>query len=264
MPSLSGALKKPTEIDYNYAPYRDAVWEIVAPNLAARDLGIGNASKGVATSGHFKAGGAPGTVELAAAVGSEFYFLFVLKGHAKFNGQELAVGSSCIVASPTTAPKLEFSSDFEAFDFVGKSLLTVLDRSCGPFKAAPKGEFISHDTPQNFVVGNGPRRFFTYRDLGAKAVMGNRIHIQAIRLAQPVTEGTGWHIHSMDQFFFQVSGEQKLYVDGHGINMCTYGDVMAIGAGTRHNVDSISPSYCAVEICIPAEYETIDTDPGSP
>jgi mannose-6-phosphate isomerase-like protein (cupin superfamily)/uncharacterized cupin superfamily protein len=253
---------KPTTLSFSYAEAKVAAW-IGNSGMLVRDLGLLAASDSTIDAKHWKAKDGAASL-LVANTRGDFYFLYLLRGGARFEQMDgtvvaLNAGDSLFVR-PFPTGTLHVDADFEAFDFVGQGLLAQVETDFSA-RAEDHGTvqrvIVSRDIPANYIVGNGPRRFFTYRDLGVATGTDRRIHIHCIRLAHPVEQGTGWHIHSMDQFFFQASGQQHLYVEGAVSPMCRYGDVMAIPAGTRHNVDEISDNYCAVEICIPADYDTL-------
>jgi mannose-6-phosphate isomerase-like protein (cupin superfamily)/uncharacterized cupin superfamily protein len=259
------AVSKPTGLQFSYADADEADWQAIA-GLLKRDLGLLAASQGAIDARHWKSELAGNSISIGNDEG-EFYFLYLLAGDARFEQEDgtivdLGAGDSLFVR-PFPRGMLRVGAGFEAFDFIGQGLIAQVDTDISA-RAEDHGTvqrvIVSRDRPENYIVGNGPRRFFTYRDLGVATGTDRRVHIHCIRLAEAVEGGTGWHIHSMDQFFFQASGQQQLHVEGHVSPMCRYGDVMAIPAGTRHNVDQISDTYCAVEICIPADYDTLATD----
>jgi quercetin dioxygenase-like cupin family protein len=76
-------------------------------------------------------------------------------------------------------------------------------------------------------------------------------------------EGTGWHYHSMAQWFMILRGRSDIRVETRPRQPLNVGDTMCIGAGPqmRHNVAPYSGDYSVLEMCIPAEYETTAVDP---
>lgn len=120
------------------------------------------------------------------------------------------------------------------------------------------------EEPGDWVSGAGPRKFFQYRDLDTAERTEGRIHVHLIRGAgEPPEGGTGWHYHSMSQIFVVLNGWCEIGVEGHGLHTLHAGDAMCVPSGpeARHNVRAFSPDYYILEACIPAEYETIPTDP---
>ena len=67
-------LVKPTDLDFSFAPAREANWTSEGA-LLTRDLGLRAASHGTIGSVHLKADGKSGTRELVAAHDAEFYFV---------------------------------------------------------------------------------------------------------------------------------------------------------------------------------------------
>ena len=116
----------------------------------------------------------------------------------------------------------------------------------------------THDLDENYELGAGPRKFFRYRDLGTRGPSENRIHIHVVRATEPGA-GTGWHYHSMAQWFMIVGGESWIRVEDRPTEHIRVGDSMCIGSGEhmRHNVAPFIGDYAVLEMCVPAEYETI-------
>jgi mannose-6-phosphate isomerase-like protein (cupin superfamily) len=124
---------------------------------------------------------------------------------------------------------------------------------------------LTHDRPESYKQGDGPRKYFQYRDLGIAEATGGRIHIHIIRATGPAQPGgTGWHRHTMCQLFYIFTGSAVLEVEPHDAVRMHAGDAMCISAGTRHNVPDFSSDYSLLEVCSPADYDTVDSDaPGA-
>jgi len=112
-------------------------------------------------------------------------------------------------------------------------------------------------------MGAGPRAFFKYRDLGMREATAGRIHTHVVRATGEPGEGTDWHYHSMAQWFMIVGGTSDIRVEDKPRQTLIVGDTMCIGAGPRmrHNVAPFSGDYAVLEMCVPAEYETVAVDP---
>jgi quercetin dioxygenase-like cupin family protein len=87
------------------------------------------------------------------------------------------------------------------------------------------------------------------------------MHIHIVRATQPGR--TGWHYHTMAQWFMVLRGTAKIGVQGHPTQPLHAGDAMCVGYGQdmRHNVVDFSSDYLVLEMCIPARYETVAVDP---
>src|SRR5690606_8170998 len=111
----------------------------------------------------------------------------------------------------------------------------------------------SNDDFENYELGNGPRKFFYYRDLGTKEQTDGRIHLHLVQATEPGA-GTGWHYHSMAQWFMILRGTSTIAVEDHTYQPLVRGDAMCVGRGPdmRHNVAPFSRDYVVLEMCVPA------------
>lgn len=119
------------------------------------------------------------------------------------------------------------------------------------------------DTP---FTKDGPRADVEYRDLGLAAATGGRIGAKHIRAIMPFAKETGWHWHDMDGHFvyvlkgwitFRFEGvEEPVTVEAGGC--------LSQPAGVAHNVVARSDDLELIEINMPAEFGTMDLDPGGP
>jgi mannose-6-phosphate isomerase-like protein (cupin superfamily) len=119
----------------------------------------------------------------------------------------------------------------------------------------------THDGDDQYRRGDGPRAFFLYRDLATRGSTGDRIHFHIVR-ATEAGLGTGWHYHTMSQWFMVIGGHADISVEDHPKQPLGRGDAMCIGSGPqmRHNVTDFSSDYLVLEMCIPADYDTIAVD----
>jgi hypothetical protein len=67
----------------------------------------------------------------------------------------------------------------------------------------------------------------------------------------------------MAQWFMIVGGESWIRVEDRPTEHITVGDSMCIGSGEhmRHNVAPFSGDYAVLEMCVPAEYDTVAVPP---
>ena len=118
---------------------------------------------------------------------------------------------------------------------------------------------VNRDVPAAYKKGDGPRSYFLYRDLGLSAATDRRIHIHALKATAPsAAGGTGAHRHTMCQLFYVMKGWADLQVQGQPDVRMHGGDAMCIAAGLKHNVPAFAADYTIIEICIPADYDTVD------
>jgi mannose-6-phosphate isomerase-like protein (cupin superfamily) len=160
------------------------------------------------------------------------------------------------------ASAFQFGEGFEALDIVASahdarivphSLFTREALSAGR-----DGEIVNRDEPSAYVAGQGPRRYFAYRDLGVAGATDRRIHIHVVRAIEVPPGGTGWHMHTMGQLFVVLSGSGVIKVNSPEAIAIKAGDSMCIGAGMKHDVSSFSADYAVIEVCLPADYDTMD------
>ena len=72
----------------------------------------------------------------------------------------------------------------------------------------------THDSRDRYFAGAGPRAFFEYRDTGTRAATDERIHIHVVHATgTAVEEGTGWHYHTMAQWFMVLDGAADIRIE---------------------------------------------------
>ncbi|WP_158635800.1 cupin domain-containing protein [Sphingosinicella ginsenosidimutans] len=259
---------------FGYSPADQAVWRKGdGSGLEYRSLGLADASQGLLDAQLVRAAKA-GVRQGWYDPSDEFHYLQVLAGSLTlrtWDGERLTltVGDAVVQPPFTLNPDVyEYSDDYEALEFASKGSFEHIDRfrekhGLTRTSEAPKEAVITHDTPETYITGDGPRSFFTYRDLGATAASNRRMHIHVVGIADQPPGGTGWHTHSMDQFFMPITGWLDIWVEGLGKVRMKRGDAMFIPAGIRHNVTEFTRDYTVVEACIPTDYDTLDaTDPA--
>jgi hypothetical protein len=111
------------------------------------------------------------------------------------------------------------------------------------------------------VLGDGgPRSYAFYRDLGTREATEGRIHMHLIKadLDNPAPEGgSGDHTHSMAQFFLPVQGWLDFTAEEQPKRRCSPGDFYMLGSRVVHNAVLPSRDYATLQMCIPAEYDTV-------
>jgi len=233
-----------------------------------RDMGLAEASAGALGVNHIRAVN-PDAAPPWQSADLDFDFLYVVRGTATLEtsageSHKLAEGTT-VVVPPRLPRRLTITcDDFEAVRITAPAIFTTTTHAAVPPLSIDGGEvIISHETPDEYVRGNGPREYFLYRDLGTREPTDNRIHIHIVRATEP-GPGTGWHYHTMAQWFLIIGGNSVITVEGREPEPLNIGDAMCVGVGPqmRHNVIDFTGDYAVLEMCIPAIYETIAT--GAP
>lgn len=235
--------------------------------VESRDLGLADASNAAMTARHLRAG--PNPIDLARVLaqrGQHFQFLYVLKGELTFAEPD---GTSTILA-PGTCVHQPGLGDRHGLSLTGGGELLELAVPARPRIGSVAFDLelpeqagraiVNPDTPTRYIQGDGPRKYFLYRDLEVASATDGSVHVHIIRATGPSADGgTGWHRHSMCQIFYVLSGWAILQVQGQPDVRMAAGDAMCIAAGTAHNVPAFSADYSLIEVCIPATYETVET-----
>jgi len=257
----------PLPLSFGYAPASEAVWRKSARStLEFRDLKLCGGSHGLLDAQQIRATAA-GNRRAWFSNEIEFSYIHVMAGTLRLEsvkGERITLDTGDTLVMPPfdfNPDVFEFSADFEALEFTSEGSFAYIDSymdRTGVKRVEPEtGKlFVNREDPASYVTGNGPRSFFTYRDIGATAATGHRMHIHIVGIADQPPGGTGWHSHSMDQFFMPFTGWLELWVEDHGLVRIERGDAMFIPAGLRHNVTEFSKDYTVVEVCIPTEYST--------
>jgi quercetin dioxygenase-like cupin family protein len=263
--------ENPVRIGYAWTPKDGGTWESEAVDgFDHRDLGVGEASSGALGVHHVRPG-AGGAAEDWRVHDVDFDFLYVLEGSVRLEeetgtAETLERGTTVTIPPRSRHRLLQFSPDFQAIHITSPAqYVTAADGDVLPPRApapeAAQRPVISRDVPENYAKGAGPREFFLYRDLGTRGPTEERIHIHVVRATDPGA-GTGWHYHTMAQWFLIVGGTSNIGVEDMPLQPLQVGDAMCVGFGPqmRHNVAPFSGDYAVLEMCVPAQYETIATE----
>jgi len=259
---------QPAQIGYVAVGRDEGTWQsFPEAGLESRDLGLTEASHGQISAVHIRNTRESGLGEWHCW-DLDFEFFYVLKGSMKLENQEGEVHEFG-PGSAGVHPGLYFhrvhfmSSDLEVVQITAPANGKRLGGRDTPLPPraqslpADRTAVYTHEAPENYELGAGPRKFFRYRDLGTRAATDERIHIHVVRASEPGA-GTGWHYHSMAQWFMIVGGDSWIRVEDRPAEHLVVGDTMCIGSGPnmRHNVAPFSGDYAVLEMCVPAEYET--------
>jgi quercetin dioxygenase-like cupin family protein len=262
----------PPSIGHTSVPAGSGAWEPgLRPHLQYRDLGLAEATNGLFTAKHIRvADGGGGTATDWHCHDLDFQFFYVLKGSIKIETQHGEVhtfgpgGAGCVPALYWHRES-EFSPDYEVIEITSPGdVETITGRESElPREVDPELRPVyTHDTPDQYSLGAGPRKFFEYRDFGTRGLTDDRIHVHIVRATEPGA-GTGWHYHTMAQWFMILRGSSYIRVEDGPLVKLDELDAMCIGDGPdmRHNVAPFTGDYVVLEMCVPAIYETIAVDP---
>ncbi len=263
--------QKPFQLDYNFVP-ADSPWVAgPVPGMQQRDLGVTTASKDKMSARHVRVTDAAKVPTEWRALDCDFQFMFVFKGSAKLEnsaGQKVTLERGMAAWQPAFLRHriAEYSADFEMFELFApaepKAIIgrdTPLPERAKQF-AGMQGQYLSEQS-DSFVQGAGPRKYFRYRDLGTRKPTDGRIHIHLVHAIEPMPGGTGWHTHSMRQLFYVIGGSAGWGVEGDTVHKrVNTWDAVCVNSGQKHDVPSFTADYKVLEICIPAEYETVNVE----
>lgn len=259
------SVEAPADIGYAWAPNEGGDYVPAADGFEWRDLGVDAASNGVLGVTRGRVADRSRASEWRA-LDLDFNFLYILRGSVSIedeNGDRthLDTGGSAWHGRNARHRFLDPSDDLEVFHVTSPAWDRTNVAGNGSESTVP-APIYTHEGPDDYIVGNGPRKFFAYRDLRTREVTDNRIHIHVVRSTVP-GPGTGWHYHTMAQLFLVIEGQASLQVEGQPRYPITWGDAMCIGRGPnmRHDLGTHTSDYGCIEICVPGDYETIAVDP---
>jgi len=251
----------PSIVDgFGYSPIAPALWRVEAKTqLQMRNLSLDRASSDVLLSRHFRAAGVMTQTTALCNPASSFAFIFVLSGSVVMQepGHQAVnlagLGSACRYGRGAEVT-WTLSHDAEVVEIVAaESAAAVLG-----FAQPSVGQWhVSADQESDYTMGEGPRKYFKYRDLGVAAATNRRIHIHVVRATQAIDGGTGWHSHSMGQLFYVLRGWADLAVQHQPWVRMSAGDAMCVAPRMTHDVPGFTADYLVLEMCIPADYDTV-------
>jgi len=244
-----------TSFSYSLVP-ADSAFDAGRAGFQTRDLGLAGASGGILSATHLrrqKDAGAPSTQWRTRE--ELLYFCLTLRGtmHVEDDsGFDAVVPPLTAILQPAGLRVREYdhSDDFEALVF-----------ATGPQAGAatPAARFkpiYDFDSPQAYVPGTGDREFLSFRNFGVADATGRQFHPQLIHALKPFEGGTGWHVHTMNQWFYVVGGSAAFEVKGHAPLTIGAGVAVTLPEDLPHNVPSYSDDYFLIEVCMPADFKT--------
>jgi quercetin dioxygenase-like cupin family protein len=254
--------------NFSYVPVNPAFWrKDFWSFFDYRDLGLHGASKGDMSAEHLRFNGETGASTGWYHHDLEFDWLYVLKGHVSIvyqtgDSANLHANDAILLPSGFCIRFFDFSPDFEALEIraPAKARITRLERPIRDVKPAAAKPVISRDSPQAHVIGEGLRRFFSYRDLGIAELTNRKFQLHVITVAEQPPGGTGWHIHKAGQFAFVLDGWATVALKGQAALHYQAGDSISVCPEYGHDVPEFSMKYKVIELIAPADYDTIAID----
>jgi hypothetical protein len=128
--------------------------------------------------------------------------------------------------------------------------------------AVPAQRFaVSHLNEADYKQ-DGLRTYALYRDLGIAAASGGLCQAHVIRLLSPCTdEVRKRHRHEPElQLIYVLQGWIKNEFEGQGVQMMSAGSCWLQPPGIRHTVLDYSADAELLEIIVPADFKTVETD----
>ena len=107
----------------------------------------------------------------------------------------------------------------------------------------------------------GLRSFFEYRDLGIKSATDGKFVAHVIRAVPGKHTEPQWHTHNLEfQMVYILKGWVKFEYEEEGEIILREGSSVLQPPGIKHREVSHSDDLELIEICSPAEFETILTE----
>jgi quercetin dioxygenase-like cupin family protein len=263
----------PIQIGYVAVAHDGGTWTPgLRPYLQYRNLGVEGVSEEKVGVQHIRFTGDEAVQSDWHVHDLDFQFVYVLSGSIEIenrHGETVTLGPHDTGYTPGLFWHREkISPGYSCIEITGPArgeTITGLDSPL-PERAATLDPDVranyTFESPDAYVKGNGPRKFFLYRDLGTREPSENRLHIHVVKATEPGA-GTGWHYHTMAQWFWILGGTAGIRVEDKPHWQLVEGDSMCIGFGEhmRHNVAPFSGDYAVLEMCVPAVYDTIAVPP---
>ena len=208
----------PLQIGYVSVAHDKGRWEPgMRPYLEYRDLGLAEVTSSKLGAQHIR------SHERASSDWHchdlDFQFFYVVEGSITIENtksETVTLGPGDTGYHPGLFWHREtISEGYEVVEITGPAKGETITGRESPLPARASAldparhSFYSLDREENYVLGDGPRSFFKYRDLGTAARTDGRIHLHVVRATGEPGEGTGWHYHSMAQWFMIV-GESRI------------------------------------------------------
>ena len=190
----------------------------------------------------------------------------VLEGCAvmKFDGAgevELTTGTSFYMPPKIKHTFISCSENFSIMEICTPSNFDTVE--VDPIAYSKKTQLPRHFFMQTSEQGSfekrGLRDYLGYRDLGIAKETDGAILAHIIRAEGGAYQGCGeWHYHILDdQFVYVLQGRADVHFEGNEPVCVKEGTCFYQPSEIKHAFLSCSEDFEALEICLPAEFETI-------
>ncbi len=127
--------------------------------------------------------------------------------------------------------------------------------------AKAKMEFSASHAKDAHYEERGLRSCFEYRDLGISKATKGKVLAHVIRAKPGAHGGFGWHKHNLDfQMYYVLKGWVKFNYEGVGEVIAEAGSCVHQPPGIRHAELDHSDDLELIEITLPADFETVETE----
>jgi quercetin dioxygenase-like cupin family protein len=246
-------------LGYGIVRREDADWSQTRPgSFAFRDLGLSAASGGRLGAVHLRS--TPDYAPEWFASDLDFELVYVLSGSALMEGLDgstrtLAVGDGMILPPRWPHRGAQPTADFEAVVITSPAVYEVVAGREGAAPTASRPQYTS-DSPGSYAAClDAPE--FRCRDLGAGEASAGCV---GARISQATTAGaaTGWRYRTASQWLLVLAGHGSVELQADPAEL-QIGDAVSIGAGpsARHRLGPCSADYAALELFLPAAFETV-------
>jgi hypothetical protein len=118
---------------------------------------------------------------------------------------------------------------------------------------------ISHRTDDSFQKGGFYRNYVLYRDLKLTPETGHLIDVHVLKPIWPCTDvNRKPHLHDSQIFLaYILKGWMKIAFEGHGEHLMQEGSAWN-QSGVKHQVIDFSEDCELMEICMPANFDTLN------
>jgi quercetin dioxygenase-like cupin family protein len=124
-----------------------------------------------------------------------------------------------------------------------------------------KFKFSASHAKDAVFKSQGLRSCFEYRDLGIGEATGGRAMAHVIRVKKGAHAGFGWHKHVLDfQMYYVLKGWVEFDYEGVGRVRSEAGSCVQQPPGIRHAEVAHSDDLELLEVTLPAEFETVETE----
>jgi quercetin dioxygenase-like cupin family protein len=127
--------------------------------------------------------------------------------------------------------------------------------------ADPTMRFSASHAKDAHFEQRGLRSCFDYRDLGISGATGGKVLAHIVRAKPGAHGGFGWHKHQLQfQMYYVLKGWVKFHYEGVGEVIAEAGSCVHQPPGIRHAELDHSDDLELIEITLPADFETVETE----